>query len=69
MPAENTPGSTSRRDFLTYSSAAVAASTLAAGGVFAAGGDTLKIGLIGAGGRGRGAAINALKADENVKLP
>lgn len=68
MSAENSPGTTSRRDFLTYSSAAVAASTLAAGGVFAAGGDTLKIGLIGAGGRGRGAAINALKADPNVKL-
>lgn len=59
---------TSRRDFLTYSTAAAAASALAAGGVFAAGGDTLKIGLIGAGGRGRGAAINALKADSNVKL-
>lgn len=59
---------TSRRDFLTYSTATAAASALAAGGVFAAGGETLKIGLIGAGGRGRGAAINALKADSNVKL-
>ena len=59
---------TTRRDFLTYSAAAAAASTLAAGGVYAAGGDTLKIGLIGAGGRGTGAAINALRADPNVKL-
>ena len=68
MPSCTSSGSTSRRDFLTYSSAAVAASTLAATGVHAAGGDTLKIGLIGTGGRGRGAAINALRADPNVKL-
>jgi myo-inositol 2-dehydrogenase/D-chiro-inositol 1-dehydrogenase len=67
MPADLTP-QTSRRDFLAYSSAAVAASALAAGGVHAAGGDTLKIGLIGAGGRGRGAAVDALRGDPNVKL-
>jgi predicted dehydrogenase len=60
-------GQSSRRDFLA-ASAAVAATTLAAGGVYAKGSDTLKIGLIGAGGRGTGAAINALRADPNVKL-
>ena len=59
---------TSRRDFLTYSTATLAASAFAAGGVHAAGNDILKIGLIGAGGRGTGAAINALRADANVKL-
>ncbi len=68
MPSSISSASTSRRDFLTYSTAAVAASTLATSGVYAAGGDTIKIGLIGAGGRGRGAAINALRADPNVKL-
>jgi predicted dehydrogenase len=57
-----------RRDFLRTSGAAAAASTLAAGGVFAAGGDTLKVGLIGCGGRGTGAAAQALNADANVKL-
>jgi predicted dehydrogenase len=68
MPADISASETNRRDFLTYSAATVAASALAVGGVHAAGSDTLKIGLIGAGGRGRGAAINALKADPNVKL-
>ena len=68
MSADITPNATSRRDFLTYSSAAVAASALAAGGVYAAADDTIKIGLIGAGGRGRGAAVDALRADPNIKL-
>lgn len=68
MPADIPAGSTSRRDFLTYSTATVAATTLAAGGVYAAGGDTIKIALIGAGGRGRGAAVDALRADPNIKL-
>jgi predicted dehydrogenase len=36
--------------------------------VHAAGGDTLKVGLIGCGGRGTGAASQALRADSNVKL-
>ena len=34
----------------------------------AAGSDVLKVGLIGCGGRGTGAAGNALDADKNVKL-
>ena len=68
MAADTTQPASSRRDFLGYSAAGVLATTLGSAGVYAAGGDTLKIGLIGAGGRGRGAAINALKADSNVKL-
>lgn len=56
----------SRRTFLQTS--AVTAGTLAAPAVHAAGGDTLKIALIGCGGRGSGAAANALNADSNVKL-
>jgi myo-inositol 2-dehydrogenase / D-chiro-inositol 1-dehydrogenase len=63
--------SASRRDFLAQSTA------LAAGGValgsfqhsvYAAADDTLKIGLVGCGGRGTGAARDALSTDHNVKL-
>jgi predicted dehydrogenase len=60
-----TPNAT-RRDFLT-TSAALAAAGLAAG-VHAAGPDVLKVGLIGCGGRGTGAALQALQADTNVVL-
>ncbi len=58
----------SRRQFLRVSAAAVAAAPLVAPAVHAAGGDTLKIGLIGCGSRGTGAAVQALTADKNVKL-
>src|SRR5215468_1398387 len=57
-----------RRDFLHASTAAVAGTLGLAAGVHAAGGDTLKVGLIGCGGRGTGAAAQALRADPNVKL-
>ena len=53
----------SRRTFLTSSTLLAAAP-----GLHAAGDDTLKVGLIGCGGRGTGAALNALAADKNVKL-
>lgn len=56
-----------RRDFLATSAAAVAAS-LSASAVHAAGSDVIKVGLVGCGGRGSGAASQALKADKNVKL-
>ncbi len=53
-----------RRTFLKTASAAVAASSLGsiAAGAHAAGDDTLKVGLIGCGGRGTGAAAQALNA-------
>ncbi len=63
-----------RRDFLrTTSTTLAAAGTLATGlsigrTAHAAGDDVLKIGLIGCGGRGRGAVANALGADKNCKL-
>jgi predicted dehydrogenase len=62
---------TTRRDFLK--TAAAAGGALAAGltmvpHVHAGGGDVLRIGLIGCGGRGTGAAGQALQADPNVKL-
>ncbi|HEY3324651.1 MAG TPA: Gfo/Idh/MocA family oxidoreductase [Planctomycetota bacterium] len=61
----------SRRDFLKTSAAAVAGAALAAKiatRAYAAGDDVLKVGLIGCGGRGGGAANQALNADKNVKL-
>ncbi|MBV08980.1 Gfo/Idh/MocA family oxidoreductase [Rubinisphaera sp.] len=70
MTSEQTP---SRRDFMK-SSAAMAAGTailsgaLAPSRVYAAGDDTIKIGLIGCGGRGSGAASQALKTAGKVEL-
>jgi predicted dehydrogenase len=57
---------TSRRQFLQTS--AVAAAAVVAQNVHAAGNDQLKVGLIGCGSRGTGAAAQALQADKNVKL-
>lgn len=71
MNASNS--SSSRRDFLRSGSAA-AAVALAAPAIlireraFAQNSDTLKIGLVGCGGRGTGAAGNALTADPNIIL-
>jgi predicted dehydrogenase len=65
-------GGASRRDFLKTSAAlgggAVASTLGFVPSVHAAGSDTIKIGLIGCGGRGKGAAENAAEASENVKL-
>jgi predicted dehydrogenase len=62
----------SRRDFLKNSAGIVAASTLAgsmlSSSVYAAGVDTIKIALIGCGGRGSGAANQALSTSNSVKL-
>jgi predicted dehydrogenase len=63
----------SRRDFLKTSSVAAAAGALASGlavpkFAHAAGDDEIKIGLIGCGGRGTGAASQALKTSGPVKL-
>ncbi len=59
----------SRRDFLKTSAAGAALGTLAMNaGVHAAGSDTIKIGVIGCGGRGAGAAANALNVDPGVRI-
>jgi predicted dehydrogenase len=62
----------SRRSFLKTSAlatAGVAVGSLAIGrSAHAAGSDVLKIGLIGCGGRGTGAAGNAMTVDKNTKL-
>jgi myo-inositol 2-dehydrogenase/D-chiro-inositol 1-dehydrogenase len=56
-----------RRDFLK-SSAATAAVPLLASPLFATNNKILKVGLIGCGGRGKGAAFDALRADANTQL-
>lgn len=65
-----TPNSSNRRTFLKTSTL-VGATTVLAPHIAKAGAanaDTLKVGLIGCGGRGTGAATQALRADANVKL-
>lgn len=61
---------TNRRDFLkTGAAIAATASTLSlARSAHAAGSDAIRIGLIGCGGRGRGAALNALNTGKDVRL-
>jgi len=58
---------TTRREFIR-ATAAVAGSLAALPNAHAAGGDVLRVGLVGCGGRGTGAATQALAADPNVKL-
>ena len=60
-----------RREFLTTSTTAGVAAAAALSHVpfvHAQGTDVIKIGLVGCGGRGTGAAAQALKADPNVRL-
>lgn len=64
---------TSRRSFLKHSTAAALAGAVAGPLIldsrsYAASGDPIKVGLVGCGGRGSGAAKNALKADPNAIL-
>ncbi len=70
--SEITKKSTSRREFLKTTGRIAAASALAAGiapSVYAAGNDTIKVALIGCGGRGTGAASNALSVKNGpIKL-
>lgn len=63
----------SRRDFLKTGSTVAMAGTLGlnlsmTAGVYAAGNEILKVGLVGCGGRGTGAANQALKADPQSRL-
>lgn len=64
--------SRSRREFLKSGSlaagSALTMNIMSGKSVFAMNSDTLKVGLIGCGGRGTGAASQALKADDNVVL-
>lgn len=65
------PSSATRRDFLKTSAVAASAAVatqLSLPAVHAAGSDVIKVGLIGCGGRGTGAAENVLSSAPNVKL-
>src|SRR5215467_5272264 len=71
--SSNPESNVSRRDFLKATSTAVAGASVLGGlsierSAFAAGNDTLKLALIGCGGRGSGAAGQALSTDSPVKL-
>lgn len=71
MSIENeSNGSLSRREFVKTTAATSVAFGLAsvAGAAHARGSDTTRIGLIGCGGRGTGAAANALEGDPGVEL-
>jgi len=64
MTSERTDGVWSRRQFVKASAAAPIAGALASPiWAFAGGSDRIKVGLIGCGGRGTGAAVQALRAD------
>ncbi len=63
----------SRRTFLKRSAAGLVGGTLAAAlgsarMAHAAGDDTIRVGLVGCGGRGNGAAVNAANADPGMRL-
>lgn len=68
MPARH-PHRTSRRDFLQTTAAGAGLAALGLSrSVHAAGSDKIRIGLIGCGGRGSGAADNAMNAGPDVTL-
>ncbi len=61
--------SVTRRDFVRTAAAASLAATFPANfGLFAAGSDAIKVGVIGCGGRGTGAALDCLKAATGVEV-
>ncbi len=63
-------GETSRREFIKVSALGAAAAAVAVSPVqlFAAGQDTLKVGLIGCGGRGTGAASNCVESSDGIQI-
>jgi predicted dehydrogenase len=65
--SQSTSRSVNRRRFLKTSAAAASALTFASG-VHAGGDGVLRVGLVGCGGRGTGAASQALRADREVRL-
>lgn len=68
-PGSNSPAS--RRGFLagtTAAAAVAAAASSVSAGAWAGGSDRLKVGLVGSGGRGTGAAEQALNADPGTEL-
>src|SRR5271170_1897704 len=73
MNANSNEPDLSRREFLKTTTKAAAGLSLAGGltvaqSAYAAGDDTIKLALVGCGGRGSGAADQALSTSGNVKL-
>jgi myo-inositol 2-dehydrogenase / D-chiro-inositol 1-dehydrogenase len=66
------PAKATRREFLRTSAVAVSAAAVGtlelSRSAYAAGGDTLRVGMIGCGGRNSGAAVQALAADDGARL-
>jgi predicted dehydrogenase len=60
--------SSSRREFLQATGLAAAATLARPAGAFAAGDDSIRVALVGCGGRGTGAAVNALSTAGPVQL-
>lgn len=61
----------SRRDFIKSSSiiaGTTVAATMPVSDLFAAGSDSIRVAVIGCGGRGTGAAVDALESGQNVKI-
>ncbi len=66
---DNTQKGITRRDFIkTTSAASLAAMVSGSGALFAAGSDKLRVGLIGSGGRGTGAAIDCVSSSPNIVI-
>ena len=62
-------GGVSRREFIRRSAGlSLAAIGIGTNRMFAAGSDKIRVGLIGCGGRGSGAARDCVRADENVEI-
>jgi predicted dehydrogenase len=72
MNTEHTPFNSSRRDFVKKSAliggSVLAAPLAAQAGYFSGTDDSIRVALVGCGGRGTGAAMQALQARNNVKL-
>jgi len=69
MAQGNTNKGMTRRDFIkSTSTASVVAMMSGTGALFAGGSDKIRVGLIGCGGRGTGAAINCVEASSDVVI-
>src|SRR5687767_1357945 len=71
LNSSSDPSSISRRQFISATGTAALAAPVALSnfvGTRAQEAGTLRVGLVGCGGRGTGAAADALQADKNVKL-
>ena len=67
--SDDTKNSFTRRDFIkTTAAAGLAAAIPGSLGLFAQGSDTMRVGVIGCGGRGTGAAIDCLTSSPGVEI-